>query len=171
MNAATRLAVDIGGTFTDVVVEIDDRQTSSKVLTTLSAPEESAMQGVATVLEKAGVSPSNVGIVIHGTTLANNALIERKGAKTALIATRGHRDTLEFAFGDRFSEYDINIDKPTPLVPRDLRFTVPERVITSGQVLQPLDEAAVVALVPQLRRYGIKSVAVGFFAQLRKSFA
>lgn len=161
-NSSARLAVDIGGTFTDVVIEVDGQQTSTKVLTTLSAPEEGVMQGVSTVLEMAGLDPSDVGILIHGTTLATNALIERKGVKTALIATEGHRDTLEFAFEDRFAEYDVHIEKPIPLVPRDLRFTVPERVIASGRILQPLDEAAVVALVPELRRQGIESVAVGF---------
>lgn len=160
--SSARLAVDIGGTFTDVVVEFDGRQTSSKVLTTLAAPEKGVMQGVAMVLEAADLAPSDIGILIHGTTLATNALIERKGVKTALIATQGHRDTLEFAFEDRFAEYDVHIDKPIPLVPRDLRFTVPERVIASGRVLQPLDEAAVMALLPELRRHDIKSVAVGF---------
>ncbi len=161
-GSAARLAVDIGGTFTDVVVEAGGRQTSGKVLTTLSAPEEGVMQGIALVLEQAGLAPSDVAIAIHGSTLATNALIERKGAKTALIATRGHRDTLEFAFEDRFAEYDVHIDKPPPLVPRDLRFTVPERIAASGRVLLPLDEAAVADLVPVLQRHGIESVAVGF---------
>lgn len=161
-NASARLAVDIGGTFTDVVVEAGGRQTSAKVLTTLTAPEDGVMQGVFSVLETAGIAPSDVKILIHGTTLATNALIERRGAKTALIATQGHRDTLEFAFEDRFAEYDVHIEKPTPLVPRDLRFTVPERIIATGRILQPLDEAAVVALVPELQRQKVESVAVGF---------
>lgn len=161
-NASARLAVDIGGTFTDVVIEVDGRQTSTKVLTTPSAPEEGVMQGVFLVLEMAGLAPRDVGIVIHGTTLATNALIERKGVRTALIATQGHRDTVEFAFEDRFAEYDVHIEKPDPLVPRDLRFTVPERILASGRVLKPLDEAAVVALVPELRRRKVESVAVGF---------
>lgn len=161
-DASARLAVDIGGTFTDVVVEMDGHQTSTKVLTTATAPEKGVMKGVFMVLEMAGLDPADVGLLIHGTTLATNALIERKGVTTALIATQGHRDTLEFAFEDRFSEYDVHIEKPDPLVPRDLRFTVPERIIASGRILKPLDEATVVALVPELQRRDVESVAVGF---------
>ena len=161
-SGAARLAVDIGGTFTDVVVERDGHRATAKVLTTPRAPERGVMAAIAVVLGDAGVTPGDIGIVIHGTTLATNALIERKGARTALIATAGHRDTLELAYEDRFSEYDVYIDKPVPLVPRHLRYTVPERVDARGRVLLALDERAVDALVPELERQGVGSLAVGF---------
>ena len=159
---AVRIGVDIGGTFTDIAIQIGHRYVTTKVLTTPRAPEQAVMQGIAAALEEAGVKPGGVDLVIHGTTLATNALIERKGARTAMIGTEGHRDTLELAYEDRFSEYDVFIEKPAPLIPRDLRFTVPERVNARGEVLRPLDEAAVAALVPELRRLKVESVAVGF---------
>src|SRR3546814_4533714 len=90
-----RVAVDIGGTFTDVAVEHGEALHTVKVLTTPSAPETGVMQGIAAAMEAAGLSPAQVGIVIHGTTLATNALIERKGATTALIVTEGFRDSVE----------------------------------------------------------------------------
>ncbi|MCH8113012.1 MAG: hydantoinase/oxoprolinase family protein, partial [Proteobacteria bacterium] len=156
------MAVDIGGTFSDVALEVGGRLTTAKVLTTPDAPELGVMEACADVLRRADLSFGDVDLFIHGTTLATNALIERKGAPTALIATQGHRDTLDLAFEDRFTEYDIFIDKPPPLVPRDLRFTVPERMSARGEVLMPLDEAAVLALAPELRRHEIESIAIGF---------
>ena len=123
-----RLAVDIGGTFTDVVLEHGDRQVTTKVLTTPDAPEQGVLDGVAKAMSEAGLEPAEIGLLIHGTTLATNALIERKGAKTALITTEGHRDAVEMALENRFEQYDINIDRPTPLVPRYLRWPVTERL-------------------------------------------
>ena len=157
-----RLGVDIGGTFTDIAVEIGGRYVTTKVLTTPRAPEQAVMQGIAAALAEAKVEPGAVDLVIHGTTLATNALIERKGARTAMIGTEGHRDTLELGYEDRFSEYDVFIEKPAALIPRDLRFTVPERMNARGEVLRPLDEAAVAALAPELKRRQVASVAVGF---------
>ena len=155
-----RLGVDIGGTFTDIALDLGDRIVTAKVLTTPHAPAEGVMAGIRAALDDAALSPQAVGLIIHGTTLATNALIERKGARTAVIATAGHRDTLELGYEDRFAEYDIFIDKPPPLVPRDLRFTVPERCGVNGQVLRVLDTQAVEALMPQLRTRQIESVAV-----------
>ncbi|MFI4999110.1 MAG: hydantoinase/oxoprolinase family protein [Reyranellales bacterium] len=157
-----RLGVDIGGTFTDIAIEIGSRYVTTKVLTTPRAPEQAVMQGIAAALAEAQVEPGAVELVIHGTTLATNALIERKGARTAMIGTEGHRDTLELGYEDRFSEYDVFIEKPAALIPRDLRFTVPERMSAKGEVLRPLDEAAVAALAPDLKQRGVESVAVGF---------
>lgn len=157
-----RLAVDIGGTFTDIVLETAGRRTTTKVLTTPAAPADGVMDGLAQVLDRAGASPRNIGVVLHGTTLATNALIERRGAKTVLITTEGHRDVLEMAFENRFEQYDVDIDRPQPLVPRRWRLTVPERMNARGEVLTPLDRAAVEALVPGLLSEGIESVAVGF---------
>jgi N-methylhydantoinase A len=159
---AVRIGVDIGGTFTDIALQIGHRYVTTKVLTTPRAPEQAVMQGVTSALAQAGLKPATVDLVIHGTTLATNALIERKGARTAMIGTEGHRDTLELAYEDRFSEYDVFIEKPAPLIPRDLRFTVPERMNARGEVLRPLDDAAVAALVPELKRLKVESVAVGF---------
>ena len=100
--------------------------------------------------------------MVHGTTLATNALIERKGARTALLTTEGFRDSLEIAWEHRFEQYDIYMERPDPLVPRDLRFGVPERVAADGAVLLPLDEAAVRRVAAELRREKIEAVAVCF---------
>ncbi|MGY9057529.1 MAG: hydantoinase/oxoprolinase family protein, partial [Alphaproteobacteria bacterium] len=159
--AKARLAVDIGGTFTDVVLEHGTQQTTAKVLTTAGAPELGVLQGVAKAMADAGLSPGDVGLLIHGTTLATNALIERKGAKTALITTEGHRDAVEMALENRFEQYDINIDRPKPLVPRYLRWPVTERLNVRGETLLPLDLASVDALLPLIAEHQIEALAVG----------
>ncbi|MFZ5783266.1 MAG: hydantoinase/oxoprolinase family protein [Pseudomonadota bacterium] len=157
-----RLAVDIGGTFTDVVLETPERRFSAKVLTTKAAPEEGVLDGMLRALELAALEPGAVGLIVHGTTLATNAIIERKGAKTALVTTQGFRDSIEMAQENRFEQYDIFIEKPEPLVPRTLRFTVPERLDAKGGVRLALDEAAVAALAGTLKAKGVEAVAVGF---------
>jgi N-methylhydantoinase A len=157
-----KLAVDIGGTFTDLCLEWNGKRTSAKVLTTPRAPEEGVMTGVAEILKLSDVKPADVALIIHGTTLATNAIIERKGAKTALVVTEGFRDSIEMAFEHRFEQYDIFMMKPPPLVARELRFGIPERLDGRGNVLLPLDEAAVRALAPKLKAAGIEAVAIGF---------
>ncbi|TWT15569.1 hydantoinase/oxoprolinase family protein [Reyranella sp. CPCC 100927] len=157
-----RLAVDIGGTFTDLALEQGGKRISTKVLTTPRAPEEGVLAGIDDILKQAGVKPADLGLFIHGTTLATNAIIERKGARTALIVTEGFRDSIEMAFEHRFEQYDIFMQKPSPLVPRELRFGVPERLDGRGNVLIPLDEQAVRALAPQLKAAGIEAIAVGY---------
>ncbi|HEY4252109.1 MAG TPA: hydantoinase/oxoprolinase family protein [Roseomonas sp.] len=158
-----RLAVDIGGTFTDLALERDDGQRwTTKVLTTPKAPEEGVLEGVRQVLATAGVAASEVSLLIHGTTLATNALIERKGAKTALLTTEGFRDVLALANEARYDQYDLNIELPQPLVPRRWRLAVPERLDNEGKVLLPLDEAAVRAQVGFMRDEGIAALAIGF---------
>ncbi|HSS86636.1 MAG TPA: hydantoinase/oxoprolinase family protein, partial [Reyranella sp.] len=159
---AVRLAVDIGGTFTDVVLETADSRFSAKVLTTKSAPEDGVLDGMQRALQLAKMEPGQVGLIVHGTTLATNAIIERKGARTALVTTKGFRDSIEMAQENRFEQYDIFIEKPEPLVPRTLRFTVPERVDAKGGVRLALDEGAVAALAQTLKAEGVESVAVGF---------
>ena len=159
---AVRLAVDIGGTFTDVVLETPQARFSAKVLTTKAAPEEGVLDGMLRALKLAKMAPAEVGLIVHGTTLATNAIIERKGAKTALVTTQGFRDSIEMAQENRFEQYDIFIEKPEPLVPRTLRFTVPERVDAKGGVRLALDEAAVSALAETLKKQGVEAVAVGF---------
>jgi len=160
--AGARLAVDIGGTFTDIVLEARGRRWTGKVLTTPRAPEEAVVAAVQEILARAGIAPGALKLFILGTTLATNALIERKGAKTALLTTEGFRDLVEIGWEHRFAQYDIFLDKPAPLVPRYLRLPVPERIDAKGCVRLPLDEAAVTALVPVLKREGVESVAVAF---------
>lgn len=159
-----RLAVDIGGTFTDVVLDGAGGAgpVTTKVLTTYTDPADAVLTGIRQVLAEAGVGPGDVRLMLHGTTLATNALIERRGAVTALLTTEGHRDAVEMAFENRFEQYDLNIDRPAPLVPRPLRLGVPERMDANGQVLKPLDLAAVERLLPELEARGVTSVAVGF---------
>ena len=161
-SISQRLAIDIGGTFTDIVLEQDGELNTSKVLTTPAAPEDGVLNGIEQVLAKAGTASGDIGMLLHGTTLATNAIIERKGANVALITTDGFRDVLEIGYESRFNQYDIFIDKPTPLVPRHRRFTVPERVDVHGRVLLDLDEDAVQALLPKLDRAGVESIAIGF---------
>ena len=146
-----RLAVDIGGTFTDIVVEAGDKRWTRKLLTTPQAPEQAVIAGTLELLGEIGIAAGEIGLFLHGTTLATNAIIERKGAVTALIATEGFRDILDIADEGRYDQYDIFIEKPKALVPRFRRFTVPERIDAAGKVLKPLDEAAVLALLPRAR--------------------
>jgi N-methylhydantoinase A len=161
-SARSRLAVDIGGTFTDLVLALPDRTLSSKLLTTHAAPDEAVIAGTATILREAGIPAASLDLVIHGTTLATNALIERKGARTALITTAGFRDSLEIAYEHRFEQYDLYMERPEPLVSRDLRLEVPERLAADGSVLLALDEAALGHLVPLLQQHDIEAVAISF---------
>ena len=160
--AHARLAVDIGGTFTDLAIEFGGQRRTSKLLTTQDAPERGVMEGVRAILAATGLTPRDVGILIHGTTLATNAIIERKGAVTALVTTEGFRDVLAMGNESRYDQYDLNIVLPEPLVPRHLRLTVPERLDNEGHVLRPLDHEAVRALIPILRRERVESLAIGF---------
>jgi N-methylhydantoinase A len=161
-GADVRLAVDIGGTFTDIVLDVGRDRKTRKVLTTPVRPEQAVLDGIRLILADAHARFRDIDVFIHGTTLATNAIIERRGAKTALIATDGFRDVLDIATESRYDQYDLAIDKPIPLVPRALRFTVPERVDAHGGVRLPLDEAAVRTLVPKLRALDVKSVAIAF---------
>ena len=161
MAQAARLGVDIGGTFTDVVLDLAGQRHSTKVLTTYSAPEEAIVQGLHRVCALAGIAPSALTQIIHGTTLATNALIERRGAKTALITTQGFRDVIEMRSESRFEQYDLNLTLPEPLLPRNRRYTVAERIGARGDVLIALDRAEVEGLCDTLRAAGYQSIAVG----------
>ncbi len=162
MTQGARLGVDIGGTFTDVALEMGEQRWSAKILTTPQAPERAVIAAIQQVLHQAALAPADLTIIIHGTTLATNALIERKGAKTALVTTEGFRDTIEIRHENRFEQYDVNIDLPPPLVPRRLRFPVRERIDAQGRVLAPLDEEGVATLARRLSAERIEAVAVGF---------
>jgi N-methylhydantoinase A len=162
-KAPIRLAVDIGGTFTDIVLELGDGwRITTKLLTTHGHPGEAVLTGIDDVLGRADAAPGDVGLIIHGTTLATNALIERSGARTALLTTAGHRDALEMAHEDRFEQYDINIDRPTPLVPRFLRLPVTERLDRDGNVLVTLDEQTVHDALAVIDEHNVESVAIGY---------
>lgn len=162
MNIRTRLAIDIGGTFTDLVLSLDGRTISSKLLTTPVMPEQAVLEGTDAILRTANIPPSSLELVIHGTTLATNALIERKGARTALITTRGFRDSVEIAYEHRFEQYDLYMERPAPLVSRDLRLEVPERIAADGSILLPVDDRDVLDLVEVLKRRQIEAVAISF---------
>ncbi|WBU53052.1 hydantoinase/oxoprolinase family protein [Paracoccus sp. SCSIO 75233] len=162
MTDAIRLGADIGGTFTDIALECRGELFSTKVLTNYTAPEQSILDGIEVVLRDAGITPADLDIVIHGTTLATNALIERRGARTALITTEGFRDVIEMRTESRFEQYDLNLRLPTPLIPREDRFTVKGRIGAQGQELQPLDEDALEALADRIAAEGFGAVAIGF---------
>ena len=167
-SLSTQIGVDIGGTFTDIVLERTDGQRySTKVLTTHKAPEEAVIVGIQSVLTQSGVSPQDIGLVVHGTTLATNALIERRGARTALLTTAGFRDVIETRSEERFEQYDLTIDLPQPLVPRKWRFGISERMDADGNVLTALDEAAVEQVAQELTANGIEAVAIGFLHSYR----
>ena len=160
-SSGTRLAVDIGGTFTDVAVAAGDGYVTAMCQTTPAEPARGVLDGIRLVLERAAIAPGDIGSVIHGTTLAGNALIERKGATVASLTTEGFRDILEIAYERRYDQYDIFLDKPEMLVPRERCFTVPERIDAGGRVMRPLDASAVDRLIDEIEAAGADSVAVG----------
>jgi N-methylhydantoinase A len=161
-SQTARIGVDIGGTFTDVALEVGERRFTAKTLTTSRAPEEGVLSAVHAVITEAGTEPGTVSVIIHGTTLATNALIERKGAKTALLTTEGFRDVVEIRHENRFEQYDVNIDLPEPLVPRRRRLPIRERVNAQGEILLKLDESSVITAIDKLAAEGVEAVAVGF---------
>lgn len=164
-----RLAIDIGGTFTDVVAETPVGITSVKVLTTPQAPEQGALDGVGRVLDALSLSYSDITAVIHGTTLATNALIERKGAKTAFVTTAGFRDVLEMRYEKRFDQYALDIQMPEPLVPRPLRLCLNERILADGSVLAAPQDEEIEQLATRLRAEKVEAVAVGFLHSYRNA--
>ena len=156
-----RLGVDIGGTFTDIVLETPTGMVSTKVLTTYKAPEDAIIEGMHITCEKAGINANKIEQIIHGTTLATNALIERRGAKTALITTKGFRDVIEMRTESRFEQYDLNLTLPEPLLPRNRRYVIEERMDASGNILIPLDQDALAELAKKLKAGAYESVAIG----------
>ena len=159
---SNRLGVDIGGTFTDIVLETNSKRFSAKVLTDNANPEMAIFKGIDDVCLKADIAPSDLTQIIHGTTLATNSLIERKGAKTALITTEGFRDVIEMRTESRFEQYDLNLSLPDPLLSREHRYVLKERIDARGRVLVPIEQRAVEDLANELRNKGYTSVAVGF---------
>ena len=170
MSGRYRIGVDIGGTFTDFVL-IDTTTgalENEKVLTTPQDPSEGVLTGIARLLARTGRSPADALPVIHGTTLVANALIERKGVTTALVTTQGFRDIVEIGREWRYDIYDLTIEPPRPLVPRQRRFEVAERIGPDGAVIAPLDEAGVSAVARKLASGdGVASVAVSLLHAYR----
>ena len=157
-----RVGSDIGGTFTDIVLEVDEELFTTKILTSHTSPEQPVLEGVDRLLARAGIDWSGIDVFIHGTTLVTNALIERRGAQTAFLTTKGFRDTVEMRTENRFEQYDLNIVLQRPLIERDHRFVADGRISAAGEELRPLDEEAVVAFAEQVVARGYESVAIGF---------
>ena len=134
-----RLAIDIGGTFTDIVLEDKTNLFTKKVLTSTSQPEVAVIEGVVELLQENKIKSSDIKMIIHGTTLATNAVIERKGAKTCFITTEGFRDVLDIGYESRFDQYDILIDKTMSLVPRKHRYVIEERTDINGSIIKPIN--------------------------------
>lgn len=160
--ASCRLGVDIGGTFTDAALEVDGVITSAKVLTDYDAHERAVVAAIRAVTDAAGVKPAHIKTIIHGTTLATNALIERRGARTAFITTRGFRDVIEMRTENRFEQYDLDIVLPPPLIARADRYTLAERMGANGAVLLAPDRQEMRDLARRIEDAGYESVAVGF---------
>ncbi len=155
-----RLAVDIGGTFTDIAIEVGETIYTAKTLTTPERPVAGVLEGIGYALDSAGIEPAGFRSVIHGTTLATNALIERRGARVGVIVTEGFRDILEIGYERRYDQYDINLGKPDRIVPRERVFGVRERIGASGEVIEALDEASLDRAIDDLLACGVDSVAV-----------
>jgi N-methylhydantoinase A len=164
-----RVGIDIGGTFTDLLwVGEDGVAVIGKTLTTPGDPSLAVENALRPVLQASPVQNER-GTLIHGTTLVTNALIERKGAPTALLTTAGFRDAVEIGREHRYELYDLNLDLPKPLVPRHLRFDVPERIAADGTVIQALDEKFLRRLVGELSVNGIKAIAVCYLNSFRNA--
>jgi N-methylhydantoinase A len=164
-----RVGIDIGGTFTDLIA-FDERTGAlsiGKVLTTPKVPAAGVEIGLAETLRNAGEGPGAIGGIIHGTTLVTNALIERKGATTALLTTKGFRDAVEIRREGRYDLYDLSLEMPSPLAPRRRRLEVDERILADGSILTPLDLAGVPALVARLRAVGAEAVAISLLHAYR----
>src|SRR3982074_415324 len=160
-----RIGIDVGGTFTDVVAV--DEDTGRLAVVKVPRPPDDAPEGVLTgihaALENAGISAADVGFLAHGTTVATNGFLERRGALTALVTTDGFRDVLEFRRGDRagvMDPYDLHLSFPQPLVRRAHRLEVLERIGPRGEVVVPLDDASLRNVIAELRTTGAQSVAV-----------
>jgi N-methylhydantoinase A len=165
-----RVGIDIGGTFTDLLlVGADGNAVIGKTLTTPGDPSLAVENALRPLLENGTIRTGERGTLLHGTTLVTNALIERKGASTALLTTIGFRDAVEIGREHRYELYDLNLELPKPLVPRHLRFDVPERIAADGSVLRSLDEDFVRRLVAELRDKGIKAIAVSYLNSFRNS--
>ena len=154
------IAVDIGGTFTDLVAF--DHESRRVIYAKSPTTYENLVDGILECFRKAKIKPAEASLVNHGTTLVINSLIQRKGAKTALVTSKGFRDILEIARGNRPDPFDLHYQRDEPLIPRELRFEVPERLDSKGEVVTPLDKAALKKLADEIKKIGIEAVAIFF---------
>ena len=156
------LSIDIGGTFTDFTLHnVETGELSvHKVLTDPEDPTRALIQGVRELLARVDTAASSLRMVVHSTTLATNAIIERKGAKTALLTTRGFRDVLELGREQIYDMHDLHAEIPEPIVPRHLRAEVDERVDRDGNVLKEIDLESSIAALDQLVEQGIEAMAI-----------
>ena len=157
-----RLAIDIGGTFTDIVLEKKHNIFTKKVLTSAAKPELAVINGVLELLEELKIKPSEIKMIIHGTTLATNAIIERKGAKCCFITTKGFRDVLDIGYESRFDQYDILIEKTMSLVPRKHRYVIEERTDINGTIIKPINSQKFQSLVDTIKKEEFESIGIGF---------
>ena len=157
-----RLGVDVGGTFTDLLLfnEVKKTIALTKVPTTPDNQASGIVKGVKKISTQAGISPTELTLLMHGTTAATNAVLEAKGAKTAIIVTEGFKDVLHIMRQDRPKLYDFFARRPLPLIPRHLRFEVPERILYTGEVLKKLDEKILIKIIREVKREKVKAVAV-----------
>src|SRR6266568_7434305 len=158
----TIAGADVGGTFTDIALYDTETGTLAinKLLTTPDDPRRAIIEGL-------GALKAHAEIVVHGTTLVTNALIERRGAPVGLITTEGYRDVLEIGNELRYDTFDLQLERPAPLVPRAMRLTVRERIGANGEVVLPLDEDGVRDAARRLHEAGARSIAIAFFNSFR----
>ena len=161
LNKKPRLGIDIGGTFTDIVLEKNKKTFFTKILTDYKNPEKGIIRGIKEICFKSNTDQTSIDQILHGTTLATNTLIQRKGAKTAFITTKGFRDVIEMRNESRFEQYDLNITLPSPLVERKNRFVVNERIDSDGNILKSLNTEEVIQLANRLKSQKFESISIG----------
>src|SRR6266496_5639391 len=157
---AYAVAVDIGGTFTDLVAF--DHATQKVIYAKSPTTYDNLVEGILECFSKAKIKPAEASLVNHGTTLVINSLIQRTGAKTALVTSQGFRDILEIARGNRPDPFDLHYQRDEPLIPRELRLEVPERMTSKGEVVNPLDVSSLEKLAGEIRKLDVESVAIFF---------
>ena len=157
-----RLAIDIGGTFTDIVLENQHQLLTKKVLTSIAQPEVAVIDGISDLLNENNINSSEIKMIIHGTTLATNAIIERKGAKTCFITTEGFRDVLDIGYESRFDQYDILIEKTMSLVPRKYRYVIEERTDVNGNQIKPINTTKFKKIIEKIKTENFESIGIGF---------
>jgi N-methylhydantoinase A len=154
------VAADVGGTFTDIVATREQQAWVTKVPSTPDDPGRAVVEGVEEICRQADAPISEVTLLLHGTTIATNAVLQRRGARTALLTTRGFRDVLEIARQARPRLFDLDASRPEPLIPRALRLELSERLDASGNEMRPVDRAEVEGAVRTLQQHGVESIAV-----------
>jgi N-methylhydantoinase A len=169
MSRTVRIGVDVGGTFTDLLLYDEARELTlaGKLPTTPHAPQEAIIEGIVRLLAESDTAPGQVGTIVHGTTLVTNTLLERTGATVGLLTTEGFADVLEMARETRFDPADLHARPAAPLVPRHLRRGIRGRIAADGTEIEELDDAAIVAAVDSLLAQGVAALAVSFLHSYR----